>query len=627
MNSMRFLWRCAISVTLFLIDPSNATPPASYGHIPSPGSADQIDHYRRDRAEVGLTQSARLNPLSFLGETGDVLPGIILGHFEMNGDINAANRAILDRRTIAYAENGTSFDALGALCRRKGDYDFALRAWVHLLGRYWYRPDRLWQESKQKLLHVLLNERGSRVVLSRSICGITVPETENHILMTESSRYLANQFLNRDLSEKALPPNPAYDNDRNGMNHWMRRHLAEFLKSDFSEYNSVPYLRFTTMPLLNLAEFADDKAVRLLAQMVLTSLDIKMALGSAQLLRFPPFRRRKEYLDRNDLVTSDGEAARGIALLGITDSLSKIAKPFQLETFFNDLIASFALSSYHVPQAVADWYFPGTEATAFHSYFRMRHRAIEIVSKTPEYIISAGGVPYPYHGAVPHEDGWAVPTMLIPAKAKPFVSEMFRFLGHDDPAKRSNTCVAPHFMCGVNTRWPSTLPERCVVRKGNWAFINGMSDACPELGWDVMLVVFHNYCRLSACKGIARNWGFAEAYAPNSAPFKYSFERFQDKIFENNKYFAFGPTSLNTYKTLWGDVITFRPLVFDVRRSSIESINREKVALDVKSWPYISGTHWSADGRGRMQLLHPVTKRRLVLSAEDPDRPVMIEPE
>ena len=592
----------------------------TFSWIPVPENSLDVSASRLSRARVPLYYALKARPSDYVGARGDGLPWIVLSHLTTASDVTPANEAILHPSTKPFALSGTYFDGLGALCKRNGDYDFALRAWTYVLYRFWNRPDRLWPQSKTKILHTLLNETGNQVALTRSICGISVPETENHILMTESSRYLTNQLLNRERRDNGQVPLAQYDNEKNGMNRFLRRYLAEFLKTDFSEYNSKPYISYTTMPLLNLVEYAEDSAVRLIARMVLASLDIKMAIGSADLLRFPPFRRLEEDRKANALYEYDGEAHRSLMLTGLINSTARLKAPYLPQAGF-DIMTYFALSNYNIPSLILDWYFPAQNPQAHYSFFRMKHRAIEIVSRAPEYILSAGGAPYQYHALFPHEDGWAVPTTFIPSKGRPFLDETIRFLGHYNDWERNNSCVAPNFMCGVNLRWPITLPEKCIQRSGNWVFINGMTSECPELGWDTMVAVYQDHCNLSACRGIATNWGFAQAYAPHSSAIKLSFQEFASKILAENQNLRFGPTALNQFRTIQGDIIRFRPLVFDVRRSNIEAINNQAITLDMKRWPYISGSHWNADGRGRMEYRHPETGRRLIFDVANPDAP------
>jgi hypothetical protein len=85
--------------------------------------------------------------------------------------------------------------AAGAIfCHHKGDYDRTLRG---LMPNIYTHSDALDPDTKKRVLHDLLTESGGaeNVRLNVSICGIELTETENHVMMTESSRYLTNQLL------------------------------------------------------------------------------------------------------------------------------------------------------------------------------------------------------------------------------------------------------------------------------------------------------------------------------------------------------------------------------------------------------------------------------------------------
>src|SRR5690348_4835735 len=156
------------------------------------------------------------------------------------------------------------------------------------------------------VLHDLLTERGrpnaSEIVI---VCNfVPFRETENHVLMTESARYLTNQLLLGEAQSLHIgdPQSPElararqlYDNELNGMEDWMLTHLQGFLQHDFHEYNARPYQRLSIDALRNLASYADnrkpDGRVTTAARMVLDYLTAKYAVSNSALRRATPFRR------------------------------------------------------------------------------------------------------------------------------------------------------------------------------------------------------------------------------------------------------------------------------------------------------------------------------------------------
>ncbi len=170
-----------------------------------------------------------------------------------------------------------------------GDYDFTLAVLTAILWLRGDDPDTLFPTTRDHLLHTLLTEDGDRfrATVPRSL-GI-VNETENHILMTEGSRYLKNRWLQTHGNAAAR-----YDNVANGMEEKLLAFLRELKTNGLYEFNSQPYIGYTITALPNLEAFAAEP-VRLAARDVLDYLNWTYALGSYRLRHYPPFRRRYEY--------------------------------------------------------------------------------------------------------------------------------------------------------------------------------------------------------------------------------------------------------------------------------------------------------------------------------------------
>lgn len=131
-----------------------------------------------------------------------------------------------------------------------------------------------------------------------------IPETENHVLMIATARYLTNQLLYpRD-------PRIIHDNRRNAGDDYpscmgqILFLLRNKLRDDFAEYNAKPYQEETRHALLNLYSYAYDAEVRLAAGMVLDYVSAHIAVSTCDLRRMVPFRRRNE----GDNVRQDPDA-------------------------------------------------------------------------------------------------------------------------------------------------------------------------------------------------------------------------------------------------------------------------------------------------------------------------------
>ena len=253
-----------------------------------------------------------------------------------------------------------------------------------------------------RVLDTLLTEKGGvdEVSTNVSVCGISVSESENHILMTESARYLSNQLLLRRAGERDpthmtkawLDADLLHNNTRNGMQDWMLQHLQQFLKSDFHEYNARPYSRLSTMALQNLANYADLK-VSTAASLVLDYVGARFAVSASQLRRSPPFRRRGELRDKTELLGrySDQDTWRMLEAVGSSEVLRGERfghAPWNAGGVMAfPRIAGSGVPRYQLPPLVADLIVNRTV-----SYWQgLRHEGAEVYMGTPELLISGGG--------------------------------------------------------------------------------------------------------------------------------------------------------------------------------------------------------------------------------------------
>jgi hypothetical protein len=92
-------------------------------------------------------------------------------------------------RTMVWGEVGTDFPDYPI--NRVGDWDVVEKGLIVILYRHW-RKLRL--EVRMHILHDLLTSKGPRPPTGDWFLA-PIRETENHILMIETSRYLTNQLL------------------------------------------------------------------------------------------------------------------------------------------------------------------------------------------------------------------------------------------------------------------------------------------------------------------------------------------------------------------------------------------------------------------------------------------------
>lgn len=174
------------------------------------------------------------------------------------------------------------------------DYDMAIKGLVPMLYRY---REQLAEIDRRFIMEVLIpphmtggHEASTEVVELVPVIG-NVPESENHLLMIESSRYLINQ-LRHDASGAR-----EHDNVGNGLSDWLLGFMQTIAQHDFLEFNSSPYARMALHPLLNLHEFAREKRIRDAAQILLDYTMIKYAVSSNRGRRVRPFRRQQHRIN------------------------------------------------------------------------------------------------------------------------------------------------------------------------------------------------------------------------------------------------------------------------------------------------------------------------------------------
>ena len=352
---------------------------------------------------------------------------------------------------------------------------------------------------------------------------IRIGETENHILMIHTTRYLTNQLLyQRD-------HHPDHDNRRNGGDYspsctdLMLYLLRNILRGDFSEYNAKPYQVETRAALLNLCSYAYDHEVRLAARMVLDYISAHIAVSSNDLRRMVPFRRRNE----GEKVTHpDGFMA--IDLLEPSLGADPMAEPFAMQTGntrayekasqdrpFPWSIASNGedsvmevLSDYRLPFSIHDLFVNDLHRRFFQRLHRIPQDNVEVTGRncdnheiyagSPSYLITAGGSPATYAidptvlgvvvGDQAQQLGVAVTTSFLPTGSSAGsgtqnnAKDLIQFSSFSDsPGKMLNYGVAPDFACGHRVHLPDWCLQAIVVqRRGKFDFVDKRgADGCP----------------------------------------------------------------------------------------------------------------------------------------------------
>ncbi|MGY4304156.1 uncharacterized protein YodC (DUF2158 family) [Bradyrhizobium sp. USDA 4369] len=295
--------------------------------------------------------------------------------FGMISEINEALRDQFPRQT------GTETDS--PLCTREGEYDTALKGLVPMIYRYgkYLAPD-----VRYRMLF-LLNKTGPHDPDDESFdCTVKIPETENHLWMIDSSRYLANQLWAKRSKD------PKYDNKANGLSDYLVGKLQTHMKSDFIEYNSRPYTRYTWLAIQNLYDFSEDSRVKTAARIVLDYLSLKGAVSTSEGRRNAPYRRRVSNA-QSDYFSPQADRLKKIQLAyaAPTAVMGELKKPKWLEDFARGDVVLADQTSYQPPNLILDL-LVNPAHRAF--YQRFNHSSVEVYASEPDFLISGRRDPH-----------------------------------------------------------------------------------------------------------------------------------------------------------------------------------------------------------------------------------------
>ena len=453
---------------------------------------------------------------------------------------------------------------------------------------------------------------------------VRIAETENHLLMIETSRYLHNQLLLRELKDAGNTDAADDVDDAQGDNReWLLKRLRRILREDFIEFNARPYQRESISAIQNLYDFGEDKDVRTGARLVLEYAFTKFAAGSNQGRRLVPFRRRMEMVAKHldggesvfDLVAgADHQIALGLLYAGQTQQLAgsrvSLGTPGEL---------IYAATSRFSPDDLE----LGLAIEKSTPYFqRFHHAGVEIYSSGKGFLITAGGVvtDYAYSGpfdtfAEANDRGAGVPTTLMfpGASGKSSRQSLLALDGRKESVKGSkgeaqisydhNTCVYRGFACGINFRIPADL-WGCLSpgppgSEAGWKFLDVRQCAGYESNPKVYVAIYRKAC--GAAVDHCRDFGFVEAV---DAPQDLTFTSFKQTVVQNNPPGfvvtpptivagggALGPLPLNgTYKTFAGKTIAFdcSAHLQDDEKSGIASVDGQEVP-GIDDWDLAEG--------------------------------------
>jgi hypothetical protein len=365
------------------------------------------------------------------------------------------------------------------------------------------------------------------VVAAAGVAAIlagNIPESENHRLMIESTRFLNNQIIISELGATGVGAIGASNIADKQVDEkaWLLKHFQMLAKNDFIEYNARPYHGLAIGALRNLAQFATDADVRNGAQMIIEYSAAKLAIGSNQDRRLVPFRRHfaaVDCIDGNpcpDLLptnTAPSDMFDQYYQVGDSDISEGLLFNGQTQQQIDGNASYYAVNDAYAAatgQGLSNPFLPNSliaDIAIIKDKIHLQqfhHAGYEVFSTGPSATITAGGLEtthaYDFQvGSIPigtlgtDNQGSGVPTTVIftgnsygaPVWApKMSLNKFISFRGTRKIESGSTTftdnlCVWKNVACGVNIYVPKDILQCLEAWPGtHWLFFN--SSTCTS---------------------------------------------------------------------------------------------------------------------------------------------------
>lgn len=369
-------------------------------------------------------------------------PRVLLAKLIAGRDIEKVNEYLNGKRP--WGKNGTEW-----AFNPHGDYDFSEVPLMAILYMFGDKPELLFSVTKENLLNRLLTHSGNKIHLHAPGTLGMLRETENHIFMGETSRYLKNQWLYEHGDTTAI-----YNNAANGLNNWWLACLNQKSERGFFEFNANPYSGYSLTALLTFYSFCHNEEVREKCGELLNNVFARYAYSSLTLRRYPPFRRRMERQNEEkfaeDPVTS------------IVQTLlckQKIVSSYSNSHHHHALLT--LISNYQLPDSVVAL-LKGNKREYFIKAGHEYRSCPEIYSGGADYLLSAGGA---QRGRISQIAVHPIVLFLNDSAAE--LKQCFYLPGYGKPAGWNMTGVYHQFACANH---PVEIPSRYtpVYQKNGW---------------------------------------------------------------------------------------------------------------------------------------------------------------
>lgn len=380
-------------------------------------------------------------------------PRVMLAKLVVGKDVEQVNKFISE--SVPWGKSGST----GPLYK-KGDYDFTQITLCSILYLFGDNQEKLYPATVDRLVNVLMIEEGGKPKYRTPRTLKVMKDTENHILMTETTRYLKNQWLKNHGSTERK-----HDNNANGLEKFFIHHLEDMLKTGMYEFNARPYEGYTLAALMTLHAFAESEEIVLLTQKILDHLNYEYAIKSLDFRRNGPFRRRLERAGDREL---HNEAHTALMRTWIMEANNELVTGEEFR--YGDHHAMIALlTPYELPKEVIEL----AHKKEGEYLLRIGHgykASPEIHSVGENYILSAGGV---QRGKV--SQIIARPIVLLLDDGETDYQNCFHMTGAGEIKDWNNTGVY-HYFAVSNS--PVNIPERykAVAEHEGWQVFKPYED-------------------------------------------------------------------------------------------------------------------------------------------------------
>jgi hypothetical protein len=491
---------------------------------------------------------------------------------------------------------------------------------------------------------------------------IRIPETENHLLMINSSKLLKNQLIIEELGNE--DDKQIFRGYNKRLREWLLEDLQRIARDDFTEYNSKPYSRLSIHAILNLHDFAEGPGAQDLRTATAAVLDLavaKQGLSSSQGRRLAPFRRlagaNTPYVDTvppAQLMDAVPPADHLVSALLVWGGATQHLAPGHLATMTVAGQTIYeATSAYLPPPLLLD--IALDKSRPYEQW--IRHAGREHYASGPGWLLSAGGIntgfaqpaliaPFalpvepPQGGIVPgfkdENRGAGVPMTLMIASASPprqdTYSDLIAFHGRRSLWKKDddkdlqplsfegNMCLRGGFACGTEMQIPARAAA-CLFRPvnvpANLSFID--TKRCEPFTESprVLLVLYRQTCVAPAGCG---TWGFLEVVHREDGVTLESFA--EQTIARNSGRLAAWQASAGG-KTVayvsWGQgTVLFDASNDDDAKTGILMLDGGPDPRgDVSNWGRAEGEILRSTGKVRFVIGRPLDPRRIEIDLED----------